>query len=82
MYFDRFDICYAYYCYAYNWHSGQFSDVYRWLGRLENLKFRPSPLFSGAPSDLEPNAKAIYQGIVERMHGRWSTVSNPRPEVR
>ena len=78
MYWDRFDICYAYYAYAYAWHGGMGSEEYSWFGRLEEMRFRPSPLFSGEPRDLEPNAKAIYQQLVERRLGVWSTVSNPR----
>ena len=34
MYFDRFDICEAYYCYASDYHEGQFSKIYEIFGRL------------------------------------------------
>lgn len=79
MYWDRFDICLAYYTYAYLWHGGQWSEEYGWLGRLEAMRFRPSIMFSGEPRDLEANARQIYQGIVLRRLGRWSTISNPCP---
>ena len=80
MSWDRFDICAAYWCFAYCWHEGQGSDTYAILGRLERLRFRPSPLWSGSPCDLPSvNARAIYQQLVERRCGRWSTVNNPNP---
>lgn len=73
MWWDRFDICMAYWTYAYLFHEGQGSDTYAIFGRLERLRFRPSILASGLPRDLEPNAKAVYQGIIERRFGRRST---------
>ena len=62
MYFDRFDICEAYYAYAMENHSGQFSPVYRLFGRLHGIGFKPSPLFNGYES-LTENGKAIYDSI-------------------
>lgn len=78
-YFDRFDVCAAYWTFAYSWHEGQGSETYAIFGRLERLRFRPSVLWSGRPRDLSPNARAVYQGLVDRHVGRWTTVSRPRP---
>ena len=63
MFFDRFDICAAHWMFAMLWHSGQSSDTYRKLGQLENMGFRPSPLWS-EPSDLNENAREIYEQLV------------------
>ena len=64
-YFDRFDICEAYYAFAMEWHSGQASELYSWFGRLDRMRFRPSPLFNGYES-LSENGKEIYEALVER----------------
>ena len=60
---DRFDICSAYYVYAMLHHPGQFSDEYKIFGRLHNMHYKPAPSLSG-PNNLEPNAQAIYYGLV------------------
>ena len=65
MYFDRFDICEAYYVFAMLWHGGQFSKEYEIFGRLERMKFRPPPMLSG-PEDLGENAREIYDRLVQR----------------
>lgn len=77
MEWDRFDICMAYWTFACLFHEGQGSDTYAIFGRLERIRFRPSPLASGLPRDLNPNAKVIYQQLVERRFGR--PVSEPSP---
>lgn len=67
MYFDRFDICEAWYVFLSQWHEGQWSLKYERLCKLTRPGFfKPSPLFSGNPEDLEENAKAIYDSLVER----------------
>lgn len=65
MYFDRFDICEAYYLFAYLWHGGQWSKEYAIFGRLERMGFRVSPLFNGRES-LSENGKEIYDNLVRR----------------
>ena len=65
-YFDRFDICEAYWCYAADWHSGQWSKIYAIFGRLDRMGFRPS---MGLGTDsLGENAKEIYDDLVRRKH--------------
>ena len=66
IYFDRFDICEAYWLYASHYHSGQWSELYAVLGRLDILKFRPSPMLSY--DSLTENGQAIYDDLVNRKH--------------
>lgn len=65
-YFDTFDICEAYWCYASDWHSGQWSKVYAIFSRLHRMGFKPSPMLG--TDNLEENAKEIYDLLVERKH--------------
>jgi len=62
-YFDRFDICAAWYWFAYDYHSGQFSKLYKVLGRLINMGFKISPLHNSI-QDENFNAKNIYEALV------------------
>ena len=64
MYFDRFDICSAYYCFLSEYHDGQFSDKYRRLSRLLT-HFSPGAGL-GSSDDLEGNARAIYDALIEK----------------
>ena len=74
MYFDRFDICLAYWLFAVHFHSGQGSPEYAILGRLERLRFRPGACQSDRPADLPGNAKEIYRRLVVRRFGKRSTL--------
>jgi hypothetical protein len=65
MHFDRFDICEAVFLFASAYHCGQGCPVYRLLGRLDALQFRPAPSLSVAT--LSDNGKAIYAHLV-RSH--------------
>ena len=58
-YFDRFDICNAYYAFAAECHDGQFGEAYKIFGRLHGLGFKPGCL-SGVFTALEENERAIY----------------------
>lgn len=62
MYFDRFDICEAYYCYMVEWHGGQTSKEYALTGTFHRLRFRPRPDLSS--DTLEENGRAIYDALV------------------
>jgi hypothetical protein len=66
MYFDRFDICDAYYLALSHCHGGQWSREYARLSRM-GAYFRPSPLLS--VENLNENARAIYEGACARMLG-------------
>ena len=45
MYFDKFDICEAWYLALSECHSGQFSEEYKRLVNMEAY-FKPSPILS------------------------------------
>lgn len=64
MYFDRFDICEAYYVFASLHHGGQWSKTYRIFGRLESIGFRPRRSIS--KDSLTDNGQEILAGLVER----------------
>lgn len=60
---DRFDICSAYFWYAVDYHGGQNSETYKIFGRLERMKFKVSPLH-GSIEDESENAQAIYENLL------------------
>jgi hypothetical protein len=66
MYFDRFDICEAYWCYASDYHEGQFSKIYEIFGRLHELEFNPS--FDLCYESLSSNGQNIYNNLVDKNH--------------
>ena len=61
-YFDRFDICEAYYLYASLYHGGMMSKEYAIFGRLSKIGFEPRQ--SLRYETLTENAKAIYDNLV------------------
>jgi len=63
MYFDKFDICEAYYVFAMLWHRGQWSKEYEIFGRLDRIGFKPSPMLNG-PENLTENGLNIYLNLV------------------
>jgi hypothetical protein len=64
MYWDRFDICEAYYCFAMNYHNGQWSDEYKIFGRLDRMGFKISPLRTA--ENLSENGREIYENLVSQ----------------
>jgi hypothetical protein len=64
MYFDRFDICEAYYVYAMNYHKGMYSKAYKIFGRLNDIDFKPS--LSLTEDTLTENGKEIYQNLIDQ----------------
>ena len=62
MYFDRFDIVEAYYCFYSDYHEGQWSDKYRRMSRI-SAYFKPRPNLSY--ETLEENGKYIYDSLVQ-----------------
>lgn len=64
MYFDRFDICEAYYMFASLYHGGQWSEEYRIFGRLHKIKFRERPSIS--VETLTENGREIFDALVAR----------------
>ena len=66
MYFDRFDILEAYYCYASDYHEGQFSKIYEIFGRLYELNFNPR--MDLCFESLNENGQYIYNNLVDKKH--------------
>lgn len=64
MYFDRFDICEAYFLALSHCHNGQWSKEYARLCKLMRY-FKPSPML--CVENLSDNARAIYKNACERM---------------
>jgi hypothetical protein len=62
MYFDRFDICEAYYLFGSDYHGGQFTKEYAYMGRCLNAGFKPSPMLRY--ESLSENGKEIYDNLV------------------
>jgi hypothetical protein len=60
--FDRSDICEAYWVYAANYHTGQFSPEYAVFGRLDRMEFKPGLNLSEAT--LSENGSEIYMRLV------------------
>jgi hypothetical protein len=71
MYFDKFDICEAYYMFATLYHGGQWSKEYRIFSRLHNIGFNPGPLLT--VERLSENSREIFDKLVERKNERMST---------
>ncbi len=65
MTWNRFDICEAWFTFAMLYHNGQWSDDYLIFGRLEAMKFKPSPSLSDE-RDLTENGRAIFDNLVSR----------------
>jgi len=64
MYFDRFDVCEAYWLFATEWHRGQWSSEYAVFGRLSNLGFKPSPVIS--KRTLTENGRMILANLIRK----------------
>jgi hypothetical protein len=66
-YFDRFDICEAYYLALSEWHGGQGSDEYRRLCKLTSY-FKPRPMLTA--KTLSDNGKIIYRELVIKLRAK------------
>lgn len=64
MYFDRFDICEAWYLALADCHGGGGSREYQRLSRMSRY-FRPSPMLS--VETLSENGREIYENACARM---------------
>jgi hypothetical protein len=64
MYFDRFDICEAYYLAFSHCHAGQWSREYARLCSMLRY-FKPSPAL--AVDTLTDNGRAIYDRACTRL---------------
>lgn len=79
--FNRFDILSAYYVYGSDYHTGQFSKEYAYMGRVLNCGFRPAD--SLRYETLSDNGKEIYDNLVANRPKRQMGVAlgNPPPAV-
>jgi hypothetical protein len=62
--FRRFDVCEAWWWYAFLYHDGQDSTPYRIFGRLAKLGYNVSVVARLAT--LNDNARAIFQSLANR----------------
>lgn len=70
-YFDRFDICEAWYHFLSQYHGGQSAIAYRRLSQLTRL-YKPG--YRASLTNMSDNAKAIYRRLVERYESDRSSV--------
>lgn len=63
MYFNRYDVCEAYYLYAVNHNRGQSSKEYALHSVFGRIGF--SPKLSLDESNLTENGRAIYLNLVD-----------------
>jgi len=68
MYFDRWDICEAYYCYARDYMNGQNSAEMRIQSKLNQMRFIPSHAVKHLYTyeSLSSNGRDIYDSLVRR----------------
>lgn len=62
MYFDRFDICEAYWLVYCNWLN---RDIYQWSIKLHRIGFKPNRMLSY--ESLSDNGKAIHDALEAKM---------------
>ena len=65
---NRFDICEAWYLFAAGSHQGQGSDGYAVFGRLDRMRFRPSPMLSRRR--LSANGRLILATLIRKARVR------------
>ena len=63
-YFDRFDICEAYYCYVTLHHNGQWSKEYLLHSVFDRLHFKCRDSVTHDPDKLSDNGRAIFDRLV------------------
>lgn len=64
MYWDRFDICEAWYLALSHCHSGMGSEEYRRLCHMDKF-FEPSPILN--VDSLTENSREIYEAACEKL---------------
>jgi hypothetical protein len=67
MYFNRFDICEAWYLALSECHDGQWSENYKRLCNMIRY-FKPSPILS--VDSLTENGRAIYDDAIVKLGGQ------------
>jgi hypothetical protein len=79
MFFDRFDIAEAYWCFFCDYHEGQWSKKYQRLSKMSRY-FKPR--YDLSYETLEENGRAIYDALVEKdkaecRHNTMIETGNP-----
>lgn len=69
-YFDRFDVCEAFYLLGTRFHSGQWSRGYAILSKLARMRFQPRQNLRHV-SDLTENGEAIYRKYAADARAAW-----------
>ena len=69
MYFDRYDICEAYYVIAHDW------GLYDVITRLEVMTFKPSPML-GNRDELTGNGQEIYDYLDAQLEAGTSRIKS------
>lgn len=60
--FNRWDICEAYYLFAFYYHGGQSSKLYQVFGRLHKIGFTVRNSLR-SENDLSDNGREIYNNL-------------------
>lgn len=76
--FDRFDICAAFWHFAAEYHSGQWSGEYAVFGRLARMRYK---MGAGETDkrNLSENARSILAGMVWKWRRGVSPVRGGTP---
>jgi len=69
-YFDRFDICEAYYVWAHDWGE------YACITRLQRMGFHARPMLNDY-TDLEDNARNLYDALTARSEANPNWYARP-----
>ena len=69
-YFDRFDVCEAFWLLASHLHSGQWSRGYAVLSKLARINFNPRQSLRTV-ADLSENGQAIYRRNLRVARAQW-----------
>jgi hypothetical protein len=71
MQFDRFDILSAYYLFGRDYHNGQFSKEYKYMGRCIKMGFSPGCISLTSDAfgyeSLTDNGQEIYRHLMEGL---------------
>lgn len=90
MYFDRFDICEAYWMYYCLWHNGGLTRRCRKRNadtgklnrgiavQLSRMRFKPAPSLD--LDSLSDNGKDIYEALVQKHEGTTDPIKRDEGE--
>lgn len=76
-YFDRFDVCEAFWHFAAEYHGGQGSGEYAIFGRLHRIGYKPGPMAD--KRTMSENGRAILADMIRRWRRGVSPVRGGTP---